>query len=319
MQQMVISVLVSFAAQLVLCPLLIPVLKKLKFGQYIREEGPKAHQKKAGTPTMGGIAILASFICGLLFSLSSLSRYWIVPVVTLLFGLIGFLDDYIKVVMKHNEGLKPAQKFSLQILFAALFALYLYLTGHETTITIHLLNKTLDLGFGYYIFVVFVMCAVVNGTNFNDGLDGLSSSVTAVICAFYMAAVLLIKEYAPLGAPAGAFFGALIGFLFYNAYPAKVFMGDTGSLALGGFVTSMAFLMDMPLLILVYGFIYVAEVVSVILQVAYFKATGGKRLFKMAPIHHHFELMGWHETKVVTVFASVTAILCLVSLWILLG
>ncbi|MBO6158688.1 MAG: phospho-N-acetylmuramoyl-pentapeptide-transferase [Firmicutes bacterium] len=318
MQQIALSALTGFVAQLILCPFLIPVLKKLKFGQYIREEGPKAHQKKAGTPTMGGISILASFILGLIPSLAFFSRYWIVPAVTLMFGLIGFLDDYIKVVMKHNEGLKPYQKFSLQILFAALFALYLYLTGHETTITIHLLDLKLDLGIGYYFFVIFVMCAVVNGTNFNDGLDGLSSSVTAVICAFFMAVVLLLKDFGYLGAPAGAFFGALIGFLFYNAYPAKVFMGDTGSLALGGFVTSMAFLMDMPLLILVFGFIYVAEVVSVILQVAYFKATGGKRLFKMAPIHHHFELMGWHETKVVTVFAGVTALLCLVSLWILL-
>ena len=309
---MFVPALAAFAAELVLCPLLIPMLKKLKFGQYIREEGPKAHQKKAGTPTMGGISFLLAMIIGALSAFPNFSRFYIVLVMALVFGLIGFLDDFIKVVMKHNEGLKPWQKFLLQIAAGIGFALYLYLTGAPTGITLHLIGTRLELGWFYYVFVVFVFVAVTNGTNFNDGLDGLSSSVTSAISLFFLAVVLISGSEAlsPYGSMASAMLGALLGFLVFNAYPAKVFMGDTGSLALGGFVSAMAFVLDMPLLILVFGFVYVAEVVSVILQVIYFKATGGKRLFKMAPIHHHFELLGWHETRVVTIFTIVTIILC---------
>ncbi len=316
---MFVPALAAFAAELVLCPLLIPMLKKLKFGQYIREEGPKAHQKKAGTPTMGAISFLLAMIIGALSAFPNFSRFYIVLVMALVFGLIGFLDDFIKVVMKHNEGLKPWQKFLLQIAAGMGFALYLYLTGAPTGITLHLIGTRLELGWFYYVFVVFVFVAVTNGTNFNDGLDGLSSSVTSAISLFFLAVVLISGSEAlsPYGSMASAMLGALLGFLVFNAYPAKVFMGDTGSLALGGFVSAMAFVLDMPLLILVFGFVYVAEVVSVILQVIYFKATGGKRLFKMAPIHHHFELLGWHETRVVTIFTIVTIILCFVSLWIL--
>lgn len=312
-----VPALVAFAAELILCPLLIPMLKRLKFGQYIREEGPKEHQKKAGTPTMGAISYFLAMILGCLAAWKNLPKFYIVPVMAIIFGLIGFLDDFIKVVMKHNEGLKAWQKFVLQIVAGILFALYLRITGAPTSIPLHLIGTRLELGWFYYVFVVFVFVAVTNGTNFNDGLDGLSSSVTSAICVFFIAVTVIASEYASFGSAASAMLGALLGFLVFNAYPAKVFMGDTGSLALGGFVSAMAFMLDMPLLILVFGFVYVAEVVSVMLQVAYFKATGGKRLFKMAPIHHHFELLGWHETRVVTIFTIVTIILCFVSLWIL--
>ena len=314
-----VPAIVAFAAELILCPLLIPMLKRLKFGQYIREEGPKEHQKKAGTPTMGAISFLLAMVIGSLVAFRNLPQFYIVPLMALVFGLIGFLDDFIKVVMKHNEGLKPWQKFLLQIAAGAGFALYLYVTGAPTSIALRLIGTRLELGWFYYVFVVFVFVAVSNGTNFNDGLDGLSSSVTSAISLFFIIAAVLSEEAGLLayGSAASAMLGALLGFLVFNAYPAKVFMGDTGSLALGGFVSAMAFMLDMPLLILVFGFIYVAEVVSVILQVAYFKATHGKRLFKMAPIHHHFELLGWHETRVVTIFTIVTVVLCFVSLWIL--
>ena len=320
MRLTLLPAILAFAAELILCPVLIPLLKRLKFGQYIREEGPKAHQKKAGTPTMGGMSFLLAMVIGLLAALSRLKEIWIVPGMALLFGLIGFLDDFIKVVMKHNEGLKAWQKFALQILAGGLFALYLYRTGAPTSIALHLLGTRLELGWFYYVFVIFVVVAVTNGTNFNDGLDGLASSVTSVISLFFIAVCLLAAEgaYASFGSAASAMLGALLGFLVFNAYPAKVFMGDTGSLALGGFVSAMAFILDMPLMILLVGLIYVAEVVSVILQVAYFKATGGKRLFKMAPIQHHCELLGWHETRVVTIFTIVTGVLCLVGLCILL-
>lgn len=311
----VIAALSAFAAELVLCPLLIPVLRKLKFGQYIREDGPK-HQSKAGTPQMGGLMIMASFLFGCLTAWPQLKKYWIVPAMVLLCGLIGFLDDFIKHVMKHNEGLKAWQKFLLQIVAGILFSVYLTATGHPANVTFHLFHGVWHLGWFYPVFVVLAVVAVMNGTNFTDGLDGLCSSVTAVIAGFYMVLCLVLSFQAD--GLSGAMLGALLGFLMFNAYPAKVFMGDTGSLALGGFVVSLAFLLDMPMMILLYGLVYVVEVVSVILQVAYFKATHGKRLFRMAPIHHHFELLGWHETKVVVVFTTATVLLCLVSLWILL-
>jgi len=315
--QAVLPALVAFALQMVLMPLLIPALKRLKFGQYIREEGPKEHLKKAGTPTMGGIAILISFLVATLVCLKNYSEFWIVPAMTIAFGIIGFLDDYLKIALKHNEGLKAWQKFGLQIVVAVLFAVYLARTGYGTEITLYITGKTVDLGWFFHVLVVLEVVAVVNGTNFNDGLDGLSSSVASAICMF-----LMIASYA-LGrsevSVASALFGALLGFLMFNWYPAKVFMGDTGSLALGGFVSAMAFVLRMPLLLLIFGFVYVAEVVSVMLQVAYFKATHGKRLFRMAPIHHHFELGGWHETKVVAVFTVVTILLSMVSLCLRLG
>lgn len=312
---MAVPALVAFAAAILLGYLLIPVLHKLKFGQYIREEGPEAHKKKAGTPTMGGIIFLLAFVIALLVFPSELKKFWIVPAMTLAFGIVGWLDDFIKIVLKHNEGLKPWQKFSLQLIAVGGFALYLYLSGFGTSVTFHVFNKTVNLGVFYYVLVILGMLGLDNGTNFTDGLDGLSSSVTLVISVFLAAASLVLGK--DMQIPAAAFAGALMGFLYFNAYPAKVFMGDTGALALGGFVGSMAFLMDMPFMLLIFGFIYVAEVLSVMLQVGYFKLTHGKRLFKMAPIHHHFELLGWHETRVVAVFTLVTAVLSILSLIIL--
>ncbi|MCR4711430.1 MAG: phospho-N-acetylmuramoyl-pentapeptide-transferase [Clostridia bacterium] len=307
--------IIAFAAELLLGFLMIPLLHRLKFGQYIREEGPQAHQKKAGTPTMGGITFLLAMLIGTLGCLKAYPSFWVAVVMTFCFGAIGFLDDFLKVVLKHNEGLKAWQKFLLQIIFGAVFALLLKLAGCGTTVTFHIINETVDFGFFYYFLAAFAMIAVTNGTNFTDGLDGLNSTVTLVIAIFLTIAAVMAKS--EVGSLSSALIGALLGFLCFNAYPAKVFMGDTGSLALGGFVTAMAFLLDMPFMLLIFGFIYVAEVVSVMLQVAYFKATHGKRLFKMAPIHHHFELMGWHETRVVVIFAITTAILCILSLIIL--
>ena len=313
METAIFPALIAFVMELILCPILIPMLHRLKFGQYIREEGPKSHQKKAGTPTMGGIAIMLSLIVGCVFFAGKFPKIWPVLLVTVGYGLIGFLDDFIKVVMKHNEGLKSGQKFLLQILVAAAFAFYMYKAGFSTAITFHIFGGAkLELGWLFYALVVFEMVAVGNGSNFTDGLDGLATSVTVIIAAFF--AVVACGLGSDTAIVASAAVGSLLGFLLFNVHPAKVFMGDTGSLALGGFVAAMAFMLEMPLIVVIVAFIYLLEVVSVMLQVAYFKATHGKRLFRMAPIHHHFELGGWPETKVVTVFSIITAMLCLAAL-----
>ena len=307
----ILPALIAFAAQLVLCPVCIPLLHRLKFGQYIRAEGPQAHQKKAGTPTMGGIMILISLTLGVVLSFCFESEILAVLLVTWGFAVICFLDYYIKVVKKNNEGLKPLQKWVGQMLVAGLFVLYLGLTEHTTAITIPFFNVNWELGFVYYIFAFLLIMAFVNGVNFTDGLDGLCSGVTTVIAAFF--AVVCWGKESNLVVIASAVAGSLLGFLLFNSNPAKVFMGDTGSLALGGFVSATALLLDIPLLLIIVGFIYVAEILSVVIQVSYFKLTHGKRIFKMAPIHHHFELCGWKETLVVSVFTIVTAILCLVA------
>lgn len=315
-----LPILISFALSALLTPALIPMLTRLKCGQYIREEGPEAHKKKAGTPTMGGLAFIAAMAIAMgIFAWISggLSHEnWAVLLCTVAFGLIGFIDDFMKIVLKHNEGLKKLPKFVLQILFAAGFALYLYLTGFPTSVTFRFFGEyKLELGWFFYVFVVFFMVAFNNGTNFTDGLDGLATSVTSVVAIFFLV-ICLVCGYSHLSVSVCALLGALLGFLLFNSHPAKIFMGDTGSLALGGFVCSVALLTDTPMLLVLVGFVYVAEVCSVILQVAYFKATKGKRLFKMAPIHHHFELCGWHETKVVYVFTLITAALALIALLI---
>lgn len=308
----IISTIIAFAFTAILCPLGIPVLHKLKFGQYIRELGPQEHQKKTGTPTMGGIMfILAIMFTSLIFA----GKYpMIIPVAlfTLVFGLIGFADDYLKVVKKQNEGLKVWQKLLMQFIATAVFAFYLYNNPSiGTEILIPFTGKYTKLGWIFIPFVFFVVLGTDNGVNFTDGLDGLCASVTCAVAAFYaIAAVKLDVQIAPI---AGAVAGAMLGYLIWNAYPAKVFMGDTGSLALGGFVASYALITKLPLFIVIAGIIYLCEVLSVILQVGYFKATHGKRLFKMSPIHHHFELCGWKETRVVAVFTVVTILMCLVA------
>ena len=301
----VYSVMISFILGIVFCPMLIPVLRRLKFGQTEREEGPESHLKKQGTPTMGGIAILAAFVMGGAFFINGNMDGLAVLLVTLGFGVIGFIDDYIKVVKKRSLGLTPIQKIIGQLVITGLFAFYIIKSGIGTDIFIPFTKGvTIDLGIIYIPFLVVTVLGTVNGVNLTDGLDGLASGVTLIVSVFFMMVAWAAGSgILPIAGAAG---GSLLAFLIFNAYPAKVFMGDTGSLALGGFVASTA-------LILIVGFIYLMESISVILQVAYFKKTG-KRIFKMAPIHHHFELCGWSETKVVTVFYIITAMLCLVGL-----
>lgn len=310
--KVILAVLISFAISVVLSPIFIPFLKKLKFGQYVRDEGPESHLKKAGTPTMGGLIILCSIVITSLFYVKDDKE--IIPILfaTLGFGLVGFLDDYIKVVMKRSLGLRAWQKFSLQVLVTAIFYFY---TAHNCdlgTDTIIPYYGTITLPIWVFVPLMFlVVIGTVNGANFTDGLDGLASSVTVCIATFFAAVAIGTNNgIAPITC---AVVGSLLGFLVYNVYPARVFMGDTGSLALGGFVAATAYMLKMPFFILIVAFIYLAEVLSVMIQVSYFKITNGKRIFKMAPIHHHFELCGWSETRVVTIFSIVTGLLCLIA------
>lgn len=312
--KIIMPVLISFALSVIMGPVVIPFLRKLKMGQTEREDGVKSHLKKAGTPTMGGVIILASIVITSLFYVKDYPKIIPILFVTLGFGLIGFLDDYLKVVMKRSDGLYPKQKFGLQILITAVFAYYIIkFTDVPMTILLPFTNgKYWDIGW-LAIPVLFVaMLGTVNGVNFTDGLDGLASSVTVLVATFFT--VVAIGTRSGVEPITCAVVGALLGFLLFNVYPASVFMGDTGSLALGGFVASTAYMMQMPLFIIIVGLIYLVEVASVMIQVTYFKKTGGKRFFKMAPIHHHFELCGWSETRVVAVFSIITAILCLIAL-----
>ncbi|MDO4977204.1 MAG: phospho-N-acetylmuramoyl-pentapeptide-transferase [Eubacteriales bacterium] len=308
-----IPALIAFLVTLAFGPAMINFLHKLKFGQFIREEGPESHQKKSGTPTMGGILFLVGIVLGSVFYVKSFPQILPILLVTLGFGVIGFLDDYIKVVMKRNLGLTEIQKLAGQLVVSVLFAFYLVkYSGLGTDILIPFLSgKSIDLGILYIPVVLFVVIGTANGANFTDGLDGLASSVTTVIAVFITVASMGMK--AGIQPIAAAVIGALLGFLCFNTHPAKVFMGDTGSLALGGFVAASAFMLKMPLFLPIIAFIYFGEVLSVIIQVSYYKRTK-KRVFKMAPIHHHFELCGWPETKVVSIFTVVSAVLCLIGM-----
>ena len=309
-----IPVLGSFALSAIMGPVIIPVLRNLKMGQTEREEGVKEHLKKAGTPTMGGVIILLSILITSLFYIRSNPQIIPVLFVTIGFGLIGFLDDYLKVVMKRSDGLFPKQKMALQIIVTAIFAYYLVkVAGISLKMLVPFSGgRYLDLGWLAIPVLFFAVIGTVNGVNFTDGLDGLASSVTVLVATFFT--VVAIGTKSGIEPVTGAVVGALLGFLLFNVYPASVFMGDTGSLALGGFVASAAYMLQMPLFIIIVGLIYLVEVLSVIIQVTYFKKTGGKRIFKMAPIHHHFELCGWSETRVVAVFSIITALLCMVAL-----
>lgn len=312
--QVVIPVLISFVLSLVLGPVVIPFLRKLKMGQTERVEGVQSHLKKAGTPTMGGVIILASVIITSLFYVKDNPKIIPVLFLTVGFGLIGFLDDYLKVVMKRSDGLYPRQKMGLQIVVTAIFAYYIVKVAKiPLTLLIPFSDgKYLDLGIFAVPLLFVAVIGTVNGTNFTDGLDGLASSVTVLVATFFT--VVAVGTKSGIEPITCAVVGALMGFLLFNVYPASVFMGDTGSLALGGFVIGAAYMMQMPLFVIIVGLIYVVEVLSVMIQVTYFKVTGGKRFFKMAPIHHHFELCGWSETRVVAVFSIATAILCLIAL-----
>ncbi len=310
----ILPAFISFAITAALGPVMIPFLRRLKFGQTERELGVKAHLKKAGTPTMGGLTFLAAITVTSLFFVWRFPRTGPVLFLTLAYGLLGFLDDYLKVVKKNSDGLLAWQKLLLELVIIAVFIIYVrFFSDISLLIRIPFAgDKMVDLGFLTYPMLVFAIAGTVNGVNFTDGVDGLAASVTTVVAVFFtIASLLLDGGVAPI---ASAVAGGLMGFLLYNAHPAQVFMGDTGSLALGGFVVGVAYALQMPLFILIVGLIYLVEVLSVMLQVGYFKMTHGKRIFKMAPIHHHFELSGWSETRVVAVFTIVTALLALLGL-----
>lgn len=312
--KVLIPVLISFVISVILAPIIIPFLRRLKASQTERTDGVQSHLAKAGTPTMGGlIFLIATTVTALLYVKDYPN---IIPILflTLGFGLIGFLDDYLKVVLKRSDGLLPWQKMAGQILVTGIFAFYLIrFTDVELTLLVPFSG-------GYYwdiswVAVPLLFVAVigtVNGVNFTDGLDGLAASVTIMVATFF--SVVAVGTGSGIEPITCAVVGALMGFLLFNVFPARVFMGDTGSLALGGFVAGTAYMLQMPLFLLLVGLIYMVEVLSVIIQVTYFKKTGGKRIFKMAPIHHHFELCGWSETRVVAVFSITTAILCMIGL-----
>ncbi len=312
--QILIPMLISFGLSVLLGPVVIPFLKRLKVGQMVREDGPYTHLKKSGTPTMGGILILVSVAVTTVLYVGRYPKILPVFFLTLGFGLIGFFDDYLKIVKRNSVGLFPWQKMLGQILVTGMFAWYLSYTGNipQAMRIPFIEGRYLRLGALEIPFLFLVVTGTANGTNFTDGLDGLVSSVTVMVATFFT--VVSMGMGAGIEPLTCAVAGALLGFLLFNVHPASVFMGDTGSLALGGFVAGCAYMMQMPLFLPIVGLIYVAEVLSVIIQVVYFKVSGGKRFFKMAPLHHHFELCGFSETKVVAVFSIITAVLCVLAL-----
>ncbi len=309
------SLLIGFAAAAILGPILIPVLRRLKMGQTEREEGVQSHLQKAGTPTMGGVIFLIAAAIGTFVFAGTYPKVVPVMLLTIGFGVIGFVDDYLKVVLKRSDGLLPWQKLILQFALTTVFLLYLTKMSDVglTMIVPFTGGGRIDLGYVAIPLVYVVVLATVNGVNFTDGLDGLASSVTSVVAVFF--AVVSVGKAAGLEPAACAIVGGLLGFLCYNVFPARVFMGDTGSLALGGFVCAMAYMLNMPLFIPIIGIIYAVELVSVVLQVSYFKITHGKRIFKMTPIHHHFELCGWSEPRIVAVFTIITILACVVAFY----
>ena len=301
-----ISLFLSFILTTAIAPIFIPFLLKLKVGQTVRDDGPESHLKKNGTPTMGGIIILIGFIGGSVIFCSRYSNTIPIMLMTIGFGLIGFIDDYIKVVLKRSMGLRAWQKLLLQIIVTAIFAVYLTkVAGVNLLLRVPFTNGyMLDLSWFSYVILFIAVLGTVNGANLTDGVDGLASSVTIVIAIYF--AIIAVLENMGLEPTSLALIGSLLGFLVFNCYPAKVFMGDTGSLALGGYVIATAYMLNMPLYVIIVAVIYLVENISVMLQVSYFNITKGKRFFKMAPIHHHFEKSGWSETKVVTVFTIVS-------------
>ena len=301
-----ISLFLSFILTTAIAPIFIPFLLKLKVGQTVRDDGPESHLKKNGTPTMGGIIILIGFIGGSVIFCSRYSNTIPIMLMTIGFGLIGFIDDFIKVVLKRSMGLRAWQKLLLQIIVTAIFAVYLTkVSGVNLLLRVPFTNGyMLDLSWFSYVILFIAVLGTVNGANLTDGVDGLASSVTIVIAIYF--AIIAVLENMGLEPTSLALIGSLLGFLVFNCYPAKVFMGDTGSLALGGYVIATSYMLNMPLYVIIVAVIYLVENISVMLQVSYFKITKGKRLFKMAPIHHHFEKSGWSETKVVTVFTIVS-------------
>lgn len=310
----VAAVMLSFFISVFLGPIVIPFLRWLKCGQTVRDDGPQTHLKKSGTPTMGGLLILFSLAVTTLIFVEDYPKAAPVLFLTVGFGLVGLLDDYIKVVCRRSMGLSPWQKLFGQLAVTGIFAWFL---TRYTDVGLAMklpfaTDRYLDFGFWNVPILFFIVLGTANGTNFTDGLDGLAGSVTLMIAVFF--SVTAIGTSAGIEPIACAAAGALAGFLLFNVYPAEVFMGDTGSLALGGFVAGCSYMLQMPLFIAIIGVVYFAEVVSVILQVGYFKISGGKRLFRMAPLHHHFELCGLSETKITALFTIITALMCLIAL-----
>lgn len=308
---LILTFVIGVIVTLILGPITIPLLRRLKFGQNIREEGPKSHLKKAGTPTMGGIMFILSTTIVMIIMSDSFTEKGVIALYSLIaFGFIGFLDDLLKILKKQSEGLKAWQKMILLLIVSGAFGYYSYVNlPHD--IVIPFTDFKLHLGVLYVPFVIFVYAAMTNAVNLTDGLDGLASTVSVLVLTFFGVLTFLIKDYS-LTMFSVALIAGLVGFLRFNAYPAKVFMGDTGSLAIGGAITTIAIISGYPLLIVIVGGIYVVEALSVIIQVTSFKLTG-KRVFKMAPIHHHFEQCGWNEVKVVTVFSIITVVLCIIG------
>ena len=311
----IIALVISFVIASILAPIIIPVLHKLKFGQNIREEGPKSHQKKSGTPTIGGVIFIASTIITMIIMTFVMkgtfnNEAMVALYAFIAFGIIGFLDDLLKIVKKKNEGLTSKQKMVLLLVVSIVLAFYCYYT-FGSSISFPFTSYHINLGWIYIPFVIIYFAGATNAVNLTDGLDGLATSVTVLVITF-LAIVSYSMGHAELAVFCVAIAGSLLAFLRFNAFPARVFMGDTGSLGLGGAVAVVALMLNMPFVIVIIGIVYVIETLSVILQVWSFK-TRKKRIFKMAPIHHHFEACGWSETKVVAVFSIVTAIFCFIG------
>ena len=309
-----LPIIYSFIFAVLLGPVIIPILRRIKCGQTVRDDGPESHLKKSGTPTMGGIIFIVASIIPSAFFAGKYPEIIPVLILTIGMGLIGFLDDYIKVVLKRSLGLRAWQKLALQLILTGAFLYYLHYNlgiGLEMKIPFWR-GHYLDLGIFNIPLLYFVVLGTDNAVNLTDGLDGLASTITIIVAAFF--ALFGVAHGSGVAPMCCALVGGLLGFLMFNSYPAKVFMGDTGSLALGGFIVAVAYVLQLPLFLVIIGIVYVCEALSVLLQVGYFKLTHGKRIFKMAPIHHHFELCGWSETRVVTVFAAITFLFCLIGI-----
>src|SRR3954462_294139 len=317
-QVLFFTILLGFLITVLLSPIFIPFLRRLKFGQSIRDEGPKSHQKKTGTPTMGGIMILFSIIVTTLVMTEKFSeptmKTYLLLFVTFGFGLLGFLDDFIKVVLKRNLGLTSRQKLLGQIIISVIFYLIYKHTGQSTEIKFPFGDFSIDLGWGYVFLIIFWLVGFSNAVNLTDGLDGLVSGTAAI--AFGAFAVLAWNQNQfEIAVFSVAVVGAVLGFLVFNAHPAKVFMGDTGPLALGGAIAAISILTKFELILLIIGGVFVIETLSVILQVLSFKTTG-KRIFRMSPLHHHYELLGWSEWRVVVTFWSVGLLFAIIGIYI---
>lgn len=313
MDKLIYSVLLAFIISFAIAPIIIPMLHKLKFGQNIREDGPQSHLKKQGTPTMGGIIFIISTCIAMAIMIRNPHDEAKIALYALLaFGAIGFLDDGLKIIKKKNEGLKSSQKMALLVIVSTIFGYYASKKFGTDIMVPFLGTVTWNLKILFIPFIVFYFAAVTNAVNLTDGLDGLCSSVTLLVMTFFAIVSYGMGCYT-LAIFCGILAGSLLGFLKYNSYPAQIFMGDGGSLALGGAIAAIAMILKLELIVVIVGGIYLVETLSVIIQVTSYKLTG-KRVFKMAPLHHHFELKGWHESKIVAVFSIITVLLCLIGL-----